>query len=167
MENYIVINGKRIDLSEEQIEKLGLKVEKKTPFDRNKNGEYFFVDCTGNVANFKDEDFLDEQMFKVGNYCRDKEIMIKRAKEEVLNRLLWRFSIENGGDKIDWQDDNQKKYYIFHIESNDEWLIYYHTRHVVSGSVYFIDVKVAKRAVTEIIRPFYAGELEVCKIWEL
>ena len=31
-ENYIMLNGKRVDLTEEQLEKLGLKVEKKDCF---------------------------------------------------------------------------------------------------------------------------------------
>ena len=35
MDNYIVINGKKAELTEEQLEKLGIKVEKKrnNPFD--------------------------------------------------------------------------------------------------------------------------------------
>ena len=34
MENYIVINGKKAELTEEQLVKLGIKIKKKTPFTR-------------------------------------------------------------------------------------------------------------------------------------
>ena len=39
MENYIVINGKRTELTEEQLKELGLIMEKKSPFERVKQGE--------------------------------------------------------------------------------------------------------------------------------
>lgn len=167
MENYIVINGKRIDLGEEQIEKLGLINEDKNPFDRVEHDSYYFIDSTGKIINYPDTlDSIDEDLFQAGNYCTDKKLITERAKEEVLNRLLWRFSMENGGDEIDWQDENQRKWYIIHNEHDGEWFTGYHAVCAVRGSVCFIDVEVAKRAINEIIKPFYAGELEVCKIWD-
>ena len=168
MENYIVINGKRIDLTNEQIEKLGLEIKKKSPFDRvREHDEYYYIDSDGEIYNHTEiRDFVDNAMFNVANYCTDKEIMTARAKEEVLNRLLWRFSMENGGNGIDWQDKNQAKWHILHDKFNDKWTTTYQIMQGVSGAVYFIDVEVAERAIKEIVIPFYNGELEVCQIWE-
>lgn len=166
MENYLVLNGKRIDLTQEQIKQLGLEIKKKSPFDRVENEDYFFIDYTGNIDCFTDNQYTDERLFITANYCTDKELLTARSKEEILSRLLWRFSMENGGDGIDWQDKNQAKWHILHDKFNDKWITTYQIMHGVSGAVYFIDVEVAQRAIDEIVKPFYAGELEVCKIWE-
>ena len=166
MENYLVINGKRVDLTDEQLEKLGLKIEKKSPFARVENENYFFIDYTGQVDNFNDNQFIDERLFKIANYCTNKELITARAKEEVLNRLLWRFSMENGGSEIDWSDNEQLKYRIYKDTDIDVWLITRNTHYNTLGAVHFINPEIAQRAIDEIVKPFYAGELEVCKIWE-
>lgn len=104
--------------------------------------------------------------YNAGNYCTDKELLKERAKEEVLNRLLWRFSMENDGNKIDWKNPNQSKYFIFQNTMADTWSISSRLYNKKNDSVYFISREVAQRAIDEIIIPFYKGKLEVCKIWE-
>ena len=44
-ENYIVINGKKTELTEEQLKQLGIEPEKKrkNPFDRVPAGEIYFA----------------------------------------------------------------------------------------------------------------------------
>lgn len=168
MENYIVINGKRIDLTKEQIEKLELDVKKKSDFNKVEQwGTFYSIDSTGIIKIMTEDNYVGCKLLHyAGNYCANENLMIERAKEEVLNRLLWRFSMENGGDGIDWQDKNQAKWHILHDKFNDKWITTYQVMHGVSGAVYFIDVEVAERAIKEIVIPFYNGELEVCKIWE-
>lgn len=166
MENYLVINGKRVDLTEEQIEQLGLEIEKKSPFARVKNENYFYIDYGGRIDIFNDNQSIDERLFKIANYCTDKEIMTARAKEEVLSRLLWRFSMENGGDKIDWNDRNQVKYRIIRDHYLNKWCVINNDTDCTLSAIYFTNRKVAEKAIDEIVKPFYAGELEVCKIWE-
>lgn len=174
MENYLVINGKRVDLTEEQLEKLGLKIEKKSPevkkkspFDRvGEHDEYYYISSDGKIDNDAEiRDFIDNAMFNVANYCTDKELMTARAKEEVLNRLLWRFSMENGGDKIDWTK-NEAKYYVYKNNLDNEYETAYSVFNSTLGVVYFNCLQVAQEAIKKIIIPFYNGELEVCKIWE-
>ena len=168
MENYLVINGKRVDLTEEQIKKLGLEIEKKSPFDRvDKYKEYWYINNRGYLEYYIDgRCHTDDGLFNTANYCTDKELMTARAKEEVLSRLLWRFSMENGGSEIDWENVAQYKYYIFHDKTNKNWAVNTRTYAKSIGDIYFIDREVAQRAMDEIAKPFYAGELEVCKIWE-
>lgn len=167
MENYLVINGKRVDLTKEQIKRLGLEVKKKNPFSRESIGKkYFHIQCDGYIAHYKEcRDGLCTKLFNAANYCTDKELMTARAKEEVLSRLLWRFSMENGGSEIDWENKEQKKYYIYKNPTYNGWDIGYTIISPDLGAVYFVSVKVAARAIDEIVKPFYAGELEACKIW--
>lgn len=167
MDNYLVLNGKRIDLTKEQIEVLGLEIEKKSPFDRvEKYNEYYYINSDGDIDNVTEtRDSVDNTMFNVANYCTNKEIMIARAKDEVLSRLLWRFSIENGGDKIDWTK-NEAKYYIYKNNLDNEYETAYSVFNSTLGVVYFNCPQVAQEAIKKIIIPFYSGELEVCKIWE-
>lgn len=42
-ENYIVINGKKIELTEEQQKQLGIEPQKKNPFERVPEGEVYFL----------------------------------------------------------------------------------------------------------------------------
>ena len=167
MENYLVLNGRRVDLTEKQIEKLGLQINK-NPFERTSMGEnFYFIGSDGFVCwSFETNEFIMRDKYNAGNYCTDKELLKERAKEEVLNRLLWRFSMENGGNKIDWKNPNQSKYFIFQNTMADTWSISSRLYNKKNDSVYFISQEVAQRAIDEIIIPFYKGELEVCKIWE-
>lgn len=166
MENYLVINGKRVDLTEEQIEQLGLEVKKKSPFARAEGENYFSISNDGKVKKyFNGTHYPAIYNYMVANYCTDKEIMTARAKEEVLSRLLWRFSMENGGDKIDWENEKQLKY-TFYKTNNNIWEIAHNEYCFFLGIVFFISQEIAQRAIDEIVKPFYAGELEVCKIWE-
>ena len=165
MENYLVINGKRVDLTEEQIEKLGLEIEKKSPFDRAE--EFWYIYPSGTLGWYTDlGSKMCDEYFNSANYCTDKDLLTARAKEEVLNRLLWRFSMENGGSEIDWEDDLKRKYFIFKDYKKHDWGIAFSTEFYRLGIVHFISEELARRAIDEIVKPFYAGELEVCKIWE-
>ena len=166
--NYLVINGKRVDLTEEQIKQLGIENKKKSPFDRvDKYKEYWYINNLGYLDYYTDgRSRTDNGLFNISNYCTDKALLTTRAKEEVLSRLLWRFSMENGGNKIDWKNPNQSKYFIFQNTMADTWSVSSRLYNKKNDSVYFISQEVAQRAIDEIIIPFYKGELEVCKIWE-
>lgn len=163
--NYLVINGKRVDLTEEQIEKLGLEIKKKSPFDRAE--EFWYIYPSGTLGWYTDlGSKMCDEYFNSANYCTDKALLTARAKEEVLSRLLWRFSMENGGDEIDLENTNQAKYKIYYDSRSRQYSIDFDYTWVRQGAISFISEKVAQRAIDEIVIPFYAGELEVCKIWE-
>lgn len=154
MENYLMLNGKRIDLTAEQIETLVGKKEK-DPFERVERGKiYYFVDYDGRVE-FTDDcfAFADDNRYKVGNYCTDEELMEQRALHETLNRLLWRYSMQNGGEKL--AVSRHKYWHIvrfadgdfdaFENDSNDYW---------TSGIIWFDSYESATVAIEEIVKPF-------------
>ena len=98
MENYICINGKKAELTEEQMKALGIELPKESPFDRVVDGMYYFINTDGIVYQTKDcLTTTDNSLFEKANYCTDKAIMEQRALHETLGRLLWRFSEQNGG----------------------------------------------------------------------
>lgn len=143
MENYICINGKKAELTEEQMKALGIELPKESPFKRvGYNRNYYFIDGYGDVRTEKDFDYTsDEQRFDVANYCTNKEIMKQRALHETLNRLLWRYAMEHGGAgnfEIAW---NGGKF----IPQNCIWKY--------NGETFSTN-KVAEDAINEIIKPF-------------
>ena len=164
----LIVDGKEVKLTDEQIKALGFEVEK-NHFERCKKGEkYFYVRADGKVTYVLDiKDETDKKLYLSANYCTDKELMTKRAKQEVLNRLLWRFSMENGWDDSLWDDFNVPKYYVSSCYHDcKEYDIDSFFAVCTEGAVHFTSKEIAQRAIDEIIIPFKKGELEVCKIWE-
>ena len=115
MDNYIVINGKKAELTEEQLRALGIEVSNAASFRRAEEGEdYWYIDSMGKVSRFAEEfSGFDTECYNVANYCTDKALIEQRALHEILNRLLWRFSMEHDGDKINWNNFEKPKYTIF------------------------------------------------------
>lgn len=157
-ENYIVINGKKADLTPEQLKALGIepKTEKKNPFDTLPCGkEYCFI-ADGGYIDYATEhgDASDELRFECANYCTDSDILQQQAYRETLNRLLWRFSMEHDGDKIDWSDQDTSKYCLYYDHMASCWLINFNQYYQHFGGVYFHTHKTAEQAIEEIIKPF-------------
>lgn len=161
MENYIVINGKKAELTKDQLKALGIEVSKASVFDRRKKGEeYYYINYQGKVEYTCESNLSwDEDVYNIANYCTDKTLMEQRALHETLDRLLWRFSMANGGDKIDWEDSDTYKYAIYYDCSTREFCVnyFYFSKY---SSVCFYSKEVAERAVNEVIKPFIAAHPE-------
>ena len=162
--NYICIDGKKAELTEEQLKALGIKPKKPSVFDRVKNTantfyNYYLINTMGAVNEAVDSNQngsgVDDLRYYAANYCTDKAIMEQRALHETLNRLLWRYSMEHDGDKIDWSDDRYcpRKYYICFDNANKKWDAYY-TCNYNDLATYFVDEKTARAAIEEIVKPF-------------
>jgi hypothetical protein len=156
MENYIVINGKKAELTPEQLKALGLKTEIKSPFERVKEGkEYCYIDNNGKLTVTLDTYWKsDETRHEVANYCTDREIMEQRALHETLNRLLWRYSMEHGGREIDWSNGSENKYYVYYNSKLGKWYANYITFCYEVCTPHFHTKEIAENAIKEIIEPF-------------
>lgn len=168
MKNTITIDGVTIELTKEQVEKLKVElgVKKKSPFERVRDDYYYVSNSFGVVEKCIDAMFnIDDYRYNIANYCTDKDLLTKRAKEEVLNRLLWRFSMENDGDKTDLNDSTQLKYYIYYDRCNEMYSITF-TTFCDYLTVCFYSKEIAQRAIDEIIIPFNEGKLPCCEIWK-
>lgn len=154
-DNYIVFNGKRVDLTQEQIEKLGLVETKDNSFKRKNNKFYYFIRSDGEVNYELDigGDF-DSNRYDIANYCTDKSLMEQRALHETLSRLLWRFSMEHDGDKIDWNNHDSSKYCVSydHIDNEFTFTANAYTQRLFTP--HFYSREIAQRAIDEIVKPF-------------
>lgn len=161
MENYICINGKKAELTEEQMKALGIELPKENPFDRvKKHKNYFYVDHYGEVMlTVECYTATDGYHYSCGNYCTDKAIMKQRALHEALNRLLWRYSMEHGGDKIDFQSDKDK-WCIAYDQNYQDLKAYMFTSYHYIGAIYFNTKEIALGAIEEIIKPFMKAHPE-------
>lgn len=161
MTNYICINGNKTELTEEQLKQLGIELPKVTPFTRSKkNKKYFSIMQDGKVDwHYENADPFDERCFDVANYCTDKAMMEQRALHETLNRLLWRYSMEHDGDKIDLVCVSQTKWYIYYDTRFKEWNsgMSYST---IGLDMYFHTEEAANNAIKEIIKPFMKAHPE-------
>lgn len=87
-----------------------------------KNEKYYSIDPSlGISSNTNFNISMDKVNYETANYCTDKELLQQRAWHETLDRLLWRFSCENGGLNIDWSNLTQAKYQIVCKEDNNNF----------------------------------------------
>ena len=158
MENYIVINGKKAELTPEQLKALGIEVEKPNPFARELHeGEviYCISECGYLGTNYNENSVHSDMIYAVANYCKDRNLMQQRAYYETLNRLLWRYSIEHDGDKIDWSSGiRQRKYTILRSFDANKFEVSWIYTCANIFTPYFISKGVAEAAIKEIINPF-------------
>ena len=73
-ENYIVINGKRAELTKEQMEQLGIEVNCSKRWRANKKGVYWFVDDAGGIMSLSEiNSYYDNFRYYFHNYFRTQE----------------------------------------------------------------------------------------------
>lgn len=152
-ENYIVINGKKAELTPEQLKALGLEKETNS-FKREIGKKYWMILGDGYVESFIDnEDDSDDEFYEVANYCTDREMMEQRALHETLDRLLWRYSMEHKGNDIDLSVPGW--FYWIGYNATDKIFKVYNSYDVRGfGKVYFRTDEIARNAIAEIIKPF-------------
>lgn len=154
-ENYIVINGKKAELTPEQLKALGLETEI-NPFEREKYKGYYYISWDGILRGDIDVDNNSDKLrHNIANYCTDKEMMEQRALHETLNRLLWRYAMEHGGREIDWSNTDDK-YRICYDFDDNRCRIYANSYTCTFGTPYFRTMETAENAIKEIIEPFMA-----------
>lgn len=152
-ENYVIINGQKYILFDDETKKRLSFLKSVSPFEIVNGEIYYYIRPDGTISSAQYvEDATDESLSAVANCCRNIELLQQRAYWETLNRLLWRYSVEHDGDKIDWERD-KCKYCIYYDHACVEWRIgkSYTCYHFQS---YFYSEKIAKDAIEEIILPF-------------
>lgn len=154
-DTYLMVNGQKIELTDEQKKQLGI-VEEKSCFESVGNGEvYYCIFSDGKVGVAVDSQTLtNDNRYAVANYCTDEDIMHQRAMHETLNRLLWRYSMTHDGDKIDWEDEHTRKWYICCRSNPSHIGIDYIFVSKIDGVVFFNSKIIANLAIEEIIKPF-------------
>ena len=122
---------------------------KKYDFSRaNVYESYYYIQDDSQICT-EEELYLwnNDAMYETANYFPDEPTAEKFNKIQILQRKLLRFSLENGGDKIDWEDCNVQKWYIYqyHYDASITVSVCYNTH--LPNEVYFISKEVAEKAV--------------------
>ena len=160
MDNYLMLDGKKYELSPELAYALRSCVEpepeKKSPFERKEDEIFFYIGHNGFVRQTFDKSYVeDNEKYAVANYCTDKSLMEQRAMHETLNRLLWRYSEEHGGDSKPW--DNHHQHWCIGFKESNEPGVFRAQFNPYFGCVYFSKGETAQAAIEEIVKPFLAA----------
>lgn len=152
MNNYAVINGIRVELTDEQVKTLG--IEKKNPFDRAVKGEtYYRVTEYGDIGDFtEDGDYTDQYLYDGVNYFNDDYFANQVALHQLLYRKLLKFAYDNNCEDEEWNGMNDH-WLIVYFPLNDDFVIA-NVQCVKEHTVYFSTEEGASRAINEVIRPF-------------
>lgn len=115
---------------------------------------YYYIGQDGKVhEDIEMSTTFDNDLYKIGNYCANKELLKKRAAEETLLRKMWRFSLTHDGDKIDWNNKDTQKWYLSY--SFDEGIaISYAYLLRQMGVIYFNSREAAEEAKKEFGKEF-------------
>ena len=147
-ENYIVINGKKAELTEEQLKALGIEAEPENPFAGEGRLVYTIIE-PGGVDKVVNSHSLREN----GLAFKDMDFAKQVALHQLLYRLLLKYAYDtNTIDRSEWNGINEH----FTIVRNDR--SFYGVRvwrmEKMMNAIYFDTEKHAIKAIDDVILPF-------------
>lgn len=159
MENYIVINGKRVELTEEQLNQLGIEVEKKrnNPFNNKVEfgTEYYYIDSVSGIEKTPfDDGEIDGDFVDVANSFNDKDFANQVYLHELLNRKLLKYAYDHEAEACEWGDNNRIHYCIYFDSCANKFDVTWNGVYKNQGVVYFSKQNVARQAIYDVINPF-------------
>lgn len=148
-ENYIVINGKKAELTEEQLKQLGIEVGKPKRWRGEYKDEYWYVSTNGVIASDR-EDNLKQDNFRYDthNYFQTSKEAREYADVLEIKRQLMKFADEHN-DKIDWKDSQTPKWHLS-CDAPIETIVFNYTHHKAPERIYFSSKKIAEQAIDTI-----------------
>ena len=162
-ENYIVINGKKAELTMEQIKALGIEVQK-NPFERVKKGEeYYCIKEIGEIYNYYDKgDLFDNLVYDCANYFNDKAFAKQVALQQLLYRKLLKYAYDT--DTIDDQPwDGKAVHYTVNYPGEVGFAIGELVMTWRPCTVYFKTKQGARNAIHDVMEPFIKEHPEFLK----
>lgn len=147
-ENYIVINGKKAELTEEQLKALGIEAEPENPFAGGGRLVYTIIE-PGNVDKVVNSHSLREN----GLAFKDMDFAKQVALHQLLYRLLLRYAyITNTIDRTEWNGNN--KHYSVISDNSGTYFSRAWLSDKCPNNVYFNTAKAADNAIDKVIKPF-------------
>lgn len=156
MDNYIVINGKKAELTEEQLRQLGISVEvnKETPFARHSDEAYCFINTMNSVVGLYDHNSdFDNALYDKINYFNNYNFATQVALHQLLYRKLLKYAYENDAIVTDWTDSHIKKYFIAKNTDKNKLFVDWDYRLKQNCVIYFISEEVAEQAIKDVVKP--------------
>ena len=112
------------------------------------NESYYNISCNCYVEKLIEERCMeDKYYYEDANYFSTEEKAEEINFKQTLFRKLQRFSDENGGDKIDWKDEDQCKYHIKYTHYSNKFYVEGNHSLQEVGVVYFINEQITEQAI--------------------
>jgi len=133
----------KMELLQKEIEIENNKKEWWSPED---DEEYYYVDSKGVARRTTNEFRCDEERIDNLNCFKTKEQTERQSFEELLMRKLKQFgNLRN--EEIDWNDDDQRKYYLY-FKNNEIGISSRYSSEQI-GMTYFTSQEIAEKAIEE------------------
>ena len=108
---------------------------------------YIIAECDVLADRTSYNHVLNQKCYENANYFSTKEKAEEINFKQTLFRKLQRFSDENGGNEIDWNDGYQCKYFISYNHHYRELEVDCRRHRQDFGKVYFVSKKNAKKTI--------------------
>ena len=144
MKAKLIVDGNEfpIEIQEPELQKL-LTPQKKTGYEHVDAGQkYWLQDMSGNICWATESIYFTEnnEDYNSANYYSDETVARNNSRADTLMRQLRRFAVEHRNKKMNWANEEMRKYYIC-IKYDTNELIYdfvYVTRGI---SMIYFDTK--------------------------
>ena len=118
-----------------------------TGWERVEGDSYETITSNGALNTVEFGYYMDVERYKQANYFSTKEKAEEINFKQMLFRKLQRFSDENGGNEIDWNDEIKMKWGIWYNHEYEELASCPYFYGQAFGQVYFISKEVAEKAI--------------------
>lgn len=147
-ENYIVINGKRAELTKEQMEQLGIEEKKKDKRWRaDGHAKYWLIDSQNRIdTDMELRQREDNFCYYSHNYFQTKEEAEVYARVLETEMLLKKYADEHNEEF----GDSKYELWIDEIDSNSVLVGPVCSSYILSRSIWFSSENVALEAIKEI-----------------
>ncbi len=153
----LIIDGKEVKLTDEQLKLLGIGIEekRKNPFERVAEGKtYYRIDRDGKVDNFCEHGYsTDDALKMVNNYFNDESFASQVALHHLLYCKLLEFAYENDGEDVKEWDGSNERWTIRYGSNLNKFFAYSQERYK-APDVYFSSKEATERAINEVVEPF-------------
>lgn len=151
-ENYIVINGKKAELTEEQLKQLGIELPKNKRWKADKRELYYYVNSAFRVIAYRAGSEmlpkLEEIRYNSHNYFKTQEEAQKYARVLETEMLLRKYADEHN-DETPWDGDN--KHYYLALSFTDKSMVARYTWYAeMPRIIYFSSEKILWDAVDSV-----------------
>ena len=161
---YLVVNGVKVPLTEEQKKSLGLTFE--NPFAEPAMREnYYYITAEGAVdVSTNTWDDSDNRRFDEVNCFKNRTFANVVAKKQPPYRMLLKFAYDNDAVDLPW--DRHNYHFYIRYEYNDgvnepTWEVAAALINRSANEVHFSKESVAKDAIEEIVKPFFSAFPEI------
>ena len=163
-DTYLVVNGIKVPLTDEQKKSLGLTFE--NPFaEPSMRENYYYITSEGAVGvDTNVGAYLDNRRFDEVNCFKNRTFANGVAKKQLLYRMLLKFAYDNDAVDLPWDRHNYHFYIRYEYnEGVDEptWEVAAALINKSVNEIYFSKKAVAEEALETVVKPFLSAFPEI------